>query len=194
MFVLTAPTEFQEPAMFSLLTDGPLKKKAEDVISVAMQDVWKSYGVASRNFEAPHVIFIAQEESFDCIMHKIEHALKLPKVDVGGLELRSDICINCSAHVHIKVDPEAKVASDSHVPTWATDETGGSSVSTCHPRFKKTVIAELIVFFTRNETTETCIKCHERRGVSSGCTVVGTMYADIKVTHKTVQPMETIRR
>ena len=192
VFVLTAPPEFQEPAMFSLLTDGPLKKKAEDVISVAMQDVWKSYGVASLNFEAPHVIFIAQEESFDCIMRKIEHAF--PKDDVGGLELRSDICINCSAHVRIKVDPEAKVASDKHVPTWATDEISGSSVSTCHPRFEKTLMAEFIGFLTRNETTETCIKCHERRGVSTGCTVVGTMYANIKVSHKTMQPMETIWR
>ena len=182
VFVLTAPPEYQDPTMSSLLREGPLRKNAECVINAALQDVWKSYSVDQRTLEVPKIIFIALADTSDDIMSKLKAAIS--KENDGALQLRSDVCIKCSAL--IELDCKTKVTSGSHIPIRATRS--GGSVSTCHPYFKRSWQN----FKSAKFFQTTCIKCQRKRGEGEGCLPVGSKYNDVVVTHETLQPMETV--
>ena len=186
VFVLTAPTEFQDDTMKSLLRDGgQLRKKADSVLKTALQDVWQSYGVAEDDFINPNVIFVALDDSFEDIMSKINDAI--PILQDGGLELRSDVCIKCCTHMRLQVDSKVAVASGSHIPISA-------KADKCHPHFAKRAGADLICQYTKIISfQEYCIKCNKKRG-NSGCLDVGTNYINgIIVEHMAKNPMAAIQ-
>lgn len=182
VFVLTAPPEFQDPNMKTLLTTGHLRDNADRVIKKALEDVWQSYGVKQGNFVEPNVIFVALDDSCEDIMSQIKKAI--PNADDGGLMLRSDVCKKCGARV--KVDSTAKVESGSHVPITATKDR-------CHPHFAKKAAAEFVnQYIMAVSTPEYCIKCNKKRG--HGCMDVGSKYSGIEVDHETEHPVDTLQR
>lgn len=182
VFVMTTPPEFQLPSASLLQPDDPLRTKAEHVVNTALQDVWKSYKVDQSKMVGANIIYLPLADAADDITSKCKAATS--KEDVGGLQLRLDVCLKCGAHVQI--DCETKVGSSSHIPLSATDKSG-SSVSKCHPRFERSLLAQFFQY------PSVCIKCQQKRGETMGCVRVGSMHSGVVVTHETMQPMETFK-
>ena len=182
VFVLTAPPEYQDPTMSSLVK-GPVREKAESVINAALQDARESYMHKDKLREPKpeaKLIYIALADTSDTIIHKIKDSVS---EENGGLQLRSSVCMNCSAIVEL--DCRTKFATGSSIPISARNKQG-DSVSTCHPHFKRPFWRELI------QSKGLCINCHKERG-HAGCTPIGTKFDKYVVTHKTVQPVETVK-
>lgn len=184
VFILTTPTEFQYPSACMLQPDDPLKKKAEHVINTAQQEVWKSYQDAQSEIVRPSIAYLALADSADDIMSKCKAAITNYKEGVGGLQLRTDVCLKCDAHVQI--DCETEVGSNCHIPLSATDSSG-CSVSKCHPNFERSSVADCL------HLPSHCISCQKKRRHATGCVVVGQVYNNVIVTHDTKQPMRIFK-
>lgn len=114
VFVLTAPPEYQDETMSSLLTNGPLRKSADGVITVVLQDVWKKYCVRGK-FEPPNFIYISLTDTSDTIMRKLKSAIS--PVD-EGLQFSTASCGKCNANLDCDTAVTSKCHPSFYKPLW----------------------------------------------------------------------------
>ena len=168
VFVLTAPPEYQDETMSTLLTKGgPLRNSADGIITAALHDVWKKCKVMGTP-EPLNFIYISLADTSDTIMGNLKSAISTP--DDEPLQLRSDVCEKCLSVLNLDRDTVITTASSILVK---------STTSKCHPDFRRTGLRE---FFQFNAL---CIKCNKERG-SEGCMPTGAIYKGCVVTHQTL--------
>lgn len=167
VFVLTAPSEYQDETMASLLTEGRLKKNADRIITVALQDIW-NINKETSTFQPANLIYISLSDTSATIMNKVRSAIST-EVD-GGLQLRPKMCIKCNADIIL--DCDSKIGTGSSTPE-------SNPASMCHPRFQNTFPRKLFQYW------EVCVHCGKRNG-TNGCLPVGRKYKDYVVTHETL--------
>ena len=167
VFVLTAPPEYQDETMSSLLRKGSLRKSADGIITVALQEVWKKCKVMGKP-EPLNFIYISLADTSDIIMSHLKSAISA--LDVGGLKLIPDVCEKCGVTLNLDCDTVITTASSILVK---------SPTSKCHPDMQKTLLRDIFQY------TAQCIKCSKERG-SEGCMSTGEIYHGCVVTHQTL--------
>ena len=181
LFVLTAPcVPGIQDELSASFAEGKLMAAAVHVITEALQDVWKSYNYKKGSFECPRVMYISEDETSDVTISKV---VDRSTEGVGGLQLRSDECIKCSAHIELNCEPEGDISVG--IPLTATLK-DGKIVQTCHPHFTRSA---------KNGLHSCCIQCGNKRKQAEGCLPVGSLYyygQGLEVNHETELAIETL--